>query len=184
MWDGSFGADVKEMRMPLPDLYPSSNTPYDQNEDVAARTLGEAIVSRFLSCQPSSNEGQTHSPVQTNRSIPWFLPDQPNLNLVCMSALLPLVPNKGGWRYFIHPTLPRFDNLSCVFLALLRVNRDAVVSNFPPHKSSRARWQTMLHLGPRLRPPLSHLPAGGTHVPMPQLRLGPWCSPVRMCMYH
>lgn len=131
VWDGSFGADVKEMRMPLPDLYPSSNTPYDQNEDVAARTLGEAIVSRFLSCQPSSNEGQTHSPVQTNRSIPWFLPDQPNLNLVCMSALLPLVPNKGGWRYFIHPTLPRFDNLSCVFLALLRVNRDAVVLNFP-----------------------------------------------------
>lgn len=51
VWDGSFGADVKEMRMPLPDLYPSSSTPYDQNEDFAAHTLGEAIVSRVQSCQ-------------------------------------------------------------------------------------------------------------------------------------
>ncbi|CAM9118292.1 unnamed protein product, partial [Hapterophycus canaliculatus] len=44
VWDGSFGADAKEMRMPLPDLYPSSSTPYDQNEDFAARTMGEAIA--------------------------------------------------------------------------------------------------------------------------------------------
>lgn len=45
VWDGHFGADAKEMRMLLPDLYPSSSTPYDQNEDFEARTLGEAIVS-------------------------------------------------------------------------------------------------------------------------------------------
>lgn len=48
VWDGSFGADVKELRMPLPELYPSSTTPYDQNEDVEARTLAEAIVSFFM----------------------------------------------------------------------------------------------------------------------------------------
>ncbi|CAM9348828.1 unnamed protein product [Scytosiphon promiscuus] len=44
VWDGFFGADMEEMRMPLPDLYPSTSTPYDQNEDFAARTLGEAIA--------------------------------------------------------------------------------------------------------------------------------------------
>ncbi|CAM9452554.1 unnamed protein product, partial [Ectocarpus fasciculatus] len=44
VWDGFFGADVKEMRMQLPELYPSTSTPYDQNEDFAARTLGEAIA--------------------------------------------------------------------------------------------------------------------------------------------
>ncbi|CAN0042077.1 unnamed protein product, partial [Ectocarpus sp. 12 AP-2014] len=44
VWDGFFGADVKEMRMELPELYPSTSTPYDQNEDFAARTLEEAIA--------------------------------------------------------------------------------------------------------------------------------------------
>lgn len=50
VWDGFFGADVKEMRMQLPELYPSTSTPYDQNEDFAARTLGEAIVSLSFLC--------------------------------------------------------------------------------------------------------------------------------------
>ena len=100
VWDGSFGADVQEMRMPLPDLYPSSTTPYDQNEDVAARTLGEAIVSRFLSCRALHT---THPPTW---SIPflgptepccvsfstvegfWFLPDQPNFFVSAQTAAL------------------------------------------------------------------------------------------------
>lgn len=48
IWDGCFGSNIPEFRMPLPDLYPLSSIPYDQNEDIGARTLGDALVSKRL----------------------------------------------------------------------------------------------------------------------------------------
>lgn len=82
VWDGSFGADVKEMRMPLPELYPSSSTPYDQNEDFAARTLEEAIVSQRCP-QSSFNVAKNNSapPKKNTRLVHqggrrWFCPHQ------------------------------------------------------------------------------------------------------------
>lgn len=44
VWDGQFGADVPELRMPLPEYYPVSRTPYDENEDVGARAMEQATV--------------------------------------------------------------------------------------------------------------------------------------------
>lgn len=45
VWHGAFGADIPELRMPLPDYYPVSSTPYDQIEDVGACAMAEATVS-------------------------------------------------------------------------------------------------------------------------------------------
>ena len=50
VWDGCFGADVPEMRMALPELYPTSSAIYDQNEDIGARAMGEALVSQSVYC--------------------------------------------------------------------------------------------------------------------------------------
>lgn len=45
VWDGYFGADFPELRMPLPNHYPLKSMPYDQNEDTSARAMEEALVS-------------------------------------------------------------------------------------------------------------------------------------------
>ena len=82
MWDGFFGADVKELRMQLPDLYPSSTTPYDQNEDFEARTLAEAIVSS-LGGVPANSSSPTNP-----TSIRSYFSPLPQLLTFTISGLL------------------------------------------------------------------------------------------------
>lgn len=45
VWDGHFGADVPELRMPLPELYPTSVIPHNENEDISSSALEAAVVS-------------------------------------------------------------------------------------------------------------------------------------------
>ncbi|CAM9201391.1 unnamed protein product, partial [Sphacelaria rigidula] len=65
VWDGCFGADLPEIRMPLPEYYPSSSVPYDQNEDVGARAMeeatavGEGVAQAMMEEMQAENESET-----------------------------------------------------------------------------------------------------------------------------
>lgn len=75
VWDGSFGADVPEMRMPLPELYPLSSDPYDLNDDIGARTMEEALVSfaegilYAIKSSVYSTKARERLPVHTFRAL-------------------------------------------------------------------------------------------------------------------
>lgn len=48
VWDDHFGADVPELRMRLPELYPTPVVPDDEYEDVSSSALEAAVVSYRL----------------------------------------------------------------------------------------------------------------------------------------
>lgn len=142
VWDGSFGADVKEMRMPLPGLYPSSSTPYDQNEDFAARTLGEAIVSLVLRRKRSAlpiihlqrDQKQFHRTRVSLKQSGRLLLHQPNLFAAHMASIL--VSKQRQEETCIYCTSPRLNRPCCGFLVISRACHHATVSTFPPCKPS------------------------------------------------
>lgn len=141
VWDGAFGADVKEMRMPLPDFYPSSSTPYDENEDFAARTLGEAIVSSVLYRhrwpQSSLHAIMTIPPLPTRTRVVGvrFLPHQPNLWPPKWPLFVPKsFRNKGCEGITQMERSPSFTGVCfCCFLNCLpaHVTRHRSVDIFP-----------------------------------------------------
>lgn len=157
--------------MPVPDLYPSSSTPYDQNEDFAARTLGEAIVSRILSyrcCPKPAWESAKHfRPFQTDCGC-LFLPRQsnsspPNGRSVCVDSdqrfeVLRIKCFEGCSRCFRN------------FVFYPRVRRDVAWSALrPPPTNHLARKERPYRIPP---PPLRRLPARvSSRIPSPSHRL-------------
>ena len=60
--------------MTLPELYPMSSAIYDQNEDIGARAMGEALVSRSSSCVYSRRLVRRTEVVDSTYFFPSRLP--------------------------------------------------------------------------------------------------------------